>query len=73
MVFTIEALGLIDHFNFLDGLATAPLAQPVGGSPTVPADAAEASEWFLGTSDRWAAKYFAPGDLHSTDRLLFAR
>jgi hypothetical protein len=73
MVFAIEALGLIDHFNFLNRVATAPQGQPSAPPPAVPTDAAAAAEWFLGTTDFWAKKFFDPGDLHSKDRQIFAR
>jgi hypothetical protein len=72
-VFAIEALLLVDHFNFLDGLSKAPNAP----SPTVmaaaPAAVAAAAEWFLGTTDKWTQKYFDPNDLHFVDRQLFTR
>ena len=73
MVFAIEALGLIDHFNFLNRVATAPQGQPGGAPPAVPTDAAAAAEWFLGTTDFWARKFFDANDLHSKDRQIFAR
>jgi hypothetical protein len=73
--FTIEALELVDHYNFLDSLSKkatmAPAATP---APTVPADKQQASAaagWFLGTTDQWTEKYFDPNDLHSVDRQLF--
>ena len=68
MVFAIEALGLIDHFNFLNNVST-PTATP----PAAPAAAAVAAEWFLGTTDTWAKKFFDDDDLHSKDRQIFAR
>ncbi|MBN9434395.1 MAG: hypothetical protein J0I45_18345 [Bosea sp.] len=74
--FTIEALLLIDHFNFLDSMAKAPGgkgAQAMSMQP--PADqrtAAAAAGWHLGTTDKWAAKYFDPTDLHFRDRVMFA-
>jgi phosphatidylserine/phosphatidylglycerophosphate/cardiolipin synthase-like enzyme len=78
--FAIEALALVDHFNFLDSTATEAanntgqnkevlLATP----PAVKSAAATAAEWFLGTTDKWAAKYFTVGDLHEQDRRLFVR
>jgi hypothetical protein len=70
--FTIEALELFDHYNFLDGLTKnatkPPAAKP---APTVPADKQQASKdtgWFLGTTDRWTDKYLDPSDLYSVDR-----
>jgi hypothetical protein len=75
--FAIEAISLVDHFNFLDGLAKAPA--PAGGAhvPSPPpanlAAAAASSGWHLGTDDQWCAKYFDTNDLHSKDRQIFAR
>ena len=76
-VFAIEALLLVDHFNFLDsratqgkssqGRSTARKKQP----PASKQAAALANKWFLSTDDKWAAKYFDPKDLHSVDRQLF--
>ncbi|HEX5853929.1 MAG TPA: hypothetical protein VFY36_12660, partial [Solirubrobacteraceae bacterium] len=68
--FALEALALVDHFQFLNRLAA-----EGGGSATPPASktkAAAAAGWFLSTSDRWSRPYFDPGDLHCVDRLLFA-
>jgi len=69
-VFAIEALGLVDHFDFLDRCATS-----AGGSRPAPTankrQAAISAEWFLSTTDKWAAPYFDPGDLHFEDRELF--
>ncbi|HVW91338.1 MAG TPA: phospholipase D-like domain-containing protein, partial [Devosia sp.] len=73
--FTIEAVLLIDHFNFLDQTAKGPKGK---GSAAMtaepPADkrsAAVEAEWFLGTDGKWADKYFDPNDLHSRDREMF--
>lgn len=69
-VFAIEAIALVDHFEFLNRMST---GQPQTDSPTpaVKSQAAAEAGWFLGTTDRWAAKYFDPNDLHSVDRVLF--
>jgi hypothetical protein len=78
-VFAIEALGLVDHFNFLDKCATggkgssgsqsedATVAKP----STSPKDTAVSSGWFLSTNDQWVKPYFDPGDLKCADRSLF--
>ena len=78
-VFVIEALSLIDHFNFLDHTAQGPAAKakpapatPLAAAPAVQRDAAKAAGWFLGTTDAWVAKFFNPKDLHSRDRVMFA-
>lgn len=73
MVFAIEALGLVDHFNFLDRFATRESGAPDAARTQralEPHAAAEAG-WFLSTTDRWAAPYFDPRDLHCADRVLF--
>ena len=69
-VFAIEALSLVDHFDFLDHSAQGPktkLKTPKASK----IEAAEAAQWFLSTSDKWAEKYFDPNDLHCVDRMLF--
>jgi hypothetical protein len=80
-VFAIEALGLVDHFNFLDKVATggkgsttpnekaAKLNKPSG----TPKQAAVSAGWFLSTTDQWAKPYFDPKDLKCTDRILFGQ
>jgi phosphatidylserine/phosphatidylglycerophosphate/cardiolipin synthase-like enzyme len=73
--FAIEALALVDHFNFLDSVAKGPKAVAASAKhapPAVKQQAAVSAGWFLGTSDAWAHKYFDPHELHSTDRELFA-
>jgi phosphatidylserine/phosphatidylglycerophosphate/cardiolipin synthase-like enzyme len=69
--FAIEALALVDHFQFLDRLARGPRSRntPPPGSKK---DAAASAGWFLSTSDRWVEPYFDPNDLRSVDRRLFA-
>ena len=67
-VFAIEALALVDHFDFLDRSST-DVTQPPPASNVA---AAEAAEWFLSTTGKWAEPYFDPDDLRSVDRLLFA-
>ena len=72
--FTIEALALVDYYNFLDSLSKKTAAAPGGQPPAPPADkqqAAAAAGWFLDATDHWAQKYFDPNDLHFVDRQLF--
>ena len=72
--FTIEALELVDHYNFLDSLSKKSAASPKAQPPAPPADkqkAASAAGWFLDGTDQWVQKYFDPNDLHSVDRQLF--
>jgi hypothetical protein len=73
-VFAIEALALVDHFNFLnrvqdEAAANALPTPPVEASRT---DAAASAAWHLGNTDAWARKYFDPTSLYQSDRLLFA-
>jgi hypothetical protein len=69
--FAIEALALVDHFNFLDNYtrkaAGAKQAAPKANS----AQAAASAGWFLSTDDKWAQPYFDPKDLHCMERRLF--
>jgi hypothetical protein len=74
-VFAIEALGLVDHFDFLDRQST----KAQENNATVPAakaaskvESAEAVGWFLFTDDHWVAPYYDNEDLHFVDRELFA-
>jgi hypothetical protein len=68
-VFTIEALTLVDHFNFLDRTATGPKKNkaPQASKQQAAIDA----HWYLSTDGKWAEKFFDPNDLHSVDRTLF--
>jgi hypothetical protein len=68
--FGIEALALVDHFQFLDRNSNGdkPRRQP---PPSSPRAAAAAKGWFLSTTDRWTAKYFDKQDLYYVDRRLF--
>ena len=73
-VFAIEALALVDHFDFLDSVQAGPedeenQKQPAGSSqPQAAIDAG----WFLSTTDRWTGKYYDANDLKNADRQLFA-
>lgn len=71
-VFAIEALALVDHFDFLDSLANAKSPKSTTPAPADKAQAASTAGWYLGTTDAWVQKYFDPEDLHSLDRQLFA-
>lgn len=71
--FGIEALALIDHYDFLDSLAAAAKAKGTAAPANASKSAASAAAvgWTLGTTDAWAQKYFDPKDLHFLDRNLF--
>jgi PLD-like domain len=68
--FALEALALVDHFQFLNRLSDH------GGDhrkpPASKREAARDASWFLSTSDGWAQPYFDEHDLHCVDRTLFA-
>jgi phosphatidylserine/phosphatidylglycerophosphate/cardiolipin synthase-like enzyme len=73
--FAIEALALVDHFNFLDSFAKAtkaPASSKKKAMPTVKSQAAAAGGWFLSTTDQWVQRYYDPKDLKCEDRELFA-
>jgi hypothetical protein len=72
-VFAIEALSLVDHFNFLNNVQE----KAAASNTTVPleaskVDAAAQAKWHLGVTDTWAKKYFDPASLYQLDRQLFA-
>ncbi|MDB5827995.1 MAG: hypothetical protein JWQ73_2215 [Variovorax sp.] len=70
--FAIEAIGLVDHFEFLDRL---PLTSATAKSkaPAAETQAAAASAgWFLSVTDRWTRPYYDSNDLRFVDRVLFA-
>jgi hypothetical protein len=61
--FAIEAVALVDHFDFLDRFAA-----PQGGAAPAPPE----QTWFLATTSGWTTPYFDDSDLKFTDRVLFA-
>jgi phosphatidylserine/phosphatidylglycerophosphate/cardiolipin synthase-like enzyme len=73
--FAIEALGLVDHFDFLDKFAAkakgAKARNVQKTPPTSKAHAAASAGWFLDTNDQWTISYFDANDLHSMDRQLW--
>ncbi|MDB5123536.1 MAG: hypothetical protein JWP94_1665 [Mucilaginibacter sp.] len=75
-VFALEAVALVDHFDFRNAnmapkAASAPGA--VKGSDNTPAMAAtiDTAPLTLYNNDSWAVRYFDPNDLHCMDRVLF--
>jgi hypothetical protein len=79
-VFAIEALLLVDHFDFLDKMPKAPKGNAkskgngkakIAQLPASQHQSAMNAGWFLSTDDKWTTKYFDPKDLHSVDRQLF--
>jgi hypothetical protein len=77
--FAIEALGLVDHFIFLDNAATGGKGSTPSKRRLTPAaipasslkHAAIAAGWFLSTDDLWTKPYYDPTDLKYVDRMLF--
>jgi hypothetical protein len=83
--FALEALALVDHFDFLDRnqnaakKTTAPKSKKAAkkapsskqAPPANKQQAAVTAGWFLSTDDEWAKPYFDPKDLRCVDRLLF--
>ena len=70
-VFAIEALGLVDHFDFLDRLSGGSKKARKKAPPASKKQAAVSAGWFLSTDDKWTGKYFDPKNLYFVDRLLF--
>lgn len=70
-VFAIDALLLVDHFDFLDRSATKAKKPPAKVNRASKQEQAEKAGWFLSTNDNWVGPYFDPNDLHFVDRELF--
>ncbi len=79
--FAIEALGLVDHFNFLDKCATGGKGATASKKTVAktkkpsasPNQEAVSAGWFISTDDQWAKPYFDPKDLKCADRILFGQ
>ncbi|WP_280154204.1 phospholipase D-like domain-containing protein [Piscinibacter sp. XHJ-5] len=75
--FAIEAVALVDHFDFLDRVAQKARENKDKGvaaevkATTSRAHAAAAASWHLGTTNKWSDKFFDKSDLRCADRLLF--
>jgi hypothetical protein len=70
-VFAIEALALVDHFDFLDRCAAAKKVKSAKPKFASKPQEAAASGWFLSTTDQWARRYFDSKDLRCRERELF--
>lgn len=69
--FAIEAIGLVDHFLYLNKLADKkPGGGPIAQMPSSKSEAAQRAGWFLATDDLWAQAYFDPNDLKCVERVL---
>lgn len=72
--FAIEAMGMVDHFQFLDGVAhPKKKGAKTTKKPVSKKQAAVDAGWFLKPTDKWTQPYFDSKDLKSVDRLLFAK
>ncbi|HEX6205341.1 MAG TPA: phospholipase D-like domain-containing protein [Solirubrobacterales bacterium] len=68
--FALEALALVDHFQFLNRLSQH--GRDVAEPPAAKREAARKADWFLSTGDGWTRPYFDEDDLRCLDRELFA-
>jgi hypothetical protein len=66
--FAIEALRLVDHFQFLDRYQSAQKGKK--NAPATKNAAANEAGSHLSTTDRWARAFLNPKDLRSLDREL---
>jgi phosphatidylserine/phosphatidylglycerophosphate/cardiolipin synthase-like enzyme len=70
--FAIDALTLVDHFDFLDRSAKKAKAPATKIKEASKQQQAVNAHWFLSTDDTWASPYYDDDDLRSVDRQLFA-
>jgi hypothetical protein len=68
--FAIEAVALVDHFEFLDRL---PKTGKTKKAPASKQQAAVQAKWFLSVGDGWTKPFYDSNDLRSVDRDLFGR
>jgi len=68
--FALEALALVDHFQFLNRLSQH--GRDEAEPPAAKREAARKADWFLSTGDGWTRPYFDEDDLRCLDRELFA-
>jgi phosphatidylserine/phosphatidylglycerophosphate/cardiolipin synthase-like enzyme len=68
--FAIEAVALVDHFEFLDRLSKGKAKKK---APASKQQAAVAAKWWLTVGDGWTKPFFDSNDLRSVDRELFGR
>jgi hypothetical protein len=70
-VFAIEALAMVDHFDFLDRSSSKAKTTPAQIKSASKQQLAVDAGWFLSTTDAWVTPYYDSNDLHNVDRLLF--
>lgn len=69
--FALEALAMVDHFDFLDRSSTKAKVAPAKIKSASKQQQAVDAGWFLSTTDTWVTPYYDPADLHNVDRMLF--
>ena len=69
--FAIEALALVDHFDFLDRYAAKAKEAPGKVESASKQQLAKSAGWFLSTTDTWTGPYYDSDDIRSVDRELF--
>jgi phosphatidylserine/phosphatidylglycerophosphate/cardiolipin synthase-like enzyme len=70
--FAIEAVALVDHFQFLDRYSDSGPRSPQP-PPALLQQTAQAKGAHLSTTDGWTKKFYDPNDLYCLDRELFIR
>jgi len=70
--FAIEAIALVDHFQFLNRRQGNSVKAARRTPPASKRAAAEDEGWFLSAGDGWVGKYYDAKDLYNVDRQLFA-
>lgn len=72
-VFAIEALQLVDHFQFLDRMKAKSKKDSLGEIPASKDAAAKALEWYLSDDDAWTQPYYAAGSTRAAERVFFVK
>jgi len=67
--FAIEAVALVDHFEFLDRYSQ--MAKTKKKPPASKQQAAVQAKWFLSVGDGWTKPFYDANDLRAVDRELF--
>ena len=70
--FAIEAVALVDHFQFLDRYSDSGPKSPQP-PPALLQQTAQSKGAHLSTTDGWTKKFYDPNDLYCMDRELFIR
>ncbi len=70
--FAIEAVALVDHFEFLDRLSTKSKTK-TKKAPASKQSAAVQAKWWLSVGDGWTKPFYDSNDLRFVDRELFGK